>query len=350
MSQRGSSGVSMARLIKFGLSAMPWLIIAGLLWAGIFIKPKAVGSTVEPPVIERSDAFFGFAAPESSQLWAAGNHGKIIHSKDGGTSWKSQGPSTAHHLQDVAAWDTHRLLAVGNGGMVLLTADGGVKWEQKRIDFLPASLDKLLRVKALADGRAWAVGEMGALLYSGDYGKTWERRRPAQDTAFNDIAMMDEKSGWVVGEAGAILRTTDGGIHWDMTPSGVKSSLMALAFRDAQNAVAVGLEGVILVTRDGGKTWRRAVATRKDGAPLKLHFYDVIWDGSRKQWLVVGDQGVYAKADAEAATWTGGGLDATELAWHTRIASSGDRFYLAGATLGEWSGEDGSWRRLGAGK
>lgn len=340
----------MERLIKVCLSGLPWLIIAGLLWAGIFIKPTASGTPVEPPVIERADAFFGVAAPAPAQLWLAGNNGKIIHSADGGASWKSQKLSGRMHLQDVAAWDADRLLAVGNDGMVFVTEDGGKQWRGQKIDFLHGALNKLLRVKTYADGKAWAVGEMGALIHSADYGQTWERRRPEQDTALNDVYMIDGEAGWVVGEAGGMLRTADGGASWETLAPVVRGSLMAVAFRDAENGVVVGLEGVILVTRDGGRHWQSLVATRQgDGTPLKLHLYDVAWDAGSERWFAVGDQGLYVTATADAAAWEGGRLEAKEGGWHTRIVPAHGRFYLAGATVGEWSGLAGSWRRFGAG-
>lgn len=345
---RGARASLKARSAGVVLSAMPWLIIGGLLWAGVFIKPASVGATVEPPVVERSDAFFGIATAEANHLWAAGNYGKIIYSADGGATWSKQRLDGKTHMQDISAWDGKKLVAVGNGGSVFTTADGGENWTARRPEFLPKTNDKLLRVKVYSGGKAWAVGEMGALLFSGDHGNTWERRRDEQDTAFNDIAMVSESAGWVVGEAGTMLSTKDGGSTWTVSPPAVKSSLMAIAFRDAENGVAVGLEGVILVTRDGGKTWNQATATseRIPGAHSKLHFYDVAWDAANSRWLVVGDQGSYAASDAEAVDWKAGRLGPRELAWHTRIVAGPAGFYVAGASLGEWSGRESGWRRL----
>lgn len=340
----------MARLVNFCLSSLPWLIIAGLLWAGIFIKPQAAGTTVDPPVIERSDAFYGIVLPAPKKLWAVGNNGKVIHSADGGVSWVVQKITRATHLQDVAAWDAKHLVAVGNDGTVVVTDDGGHQWHEWRVDFLPAAVNKLLRVKTVAGGQAWAVGEMGALLHSADYGKNWERQRVEQDIAFNDVLMINERQGWVVGEAGSMLHTTDGGRNWDVRVPVVRSSLMAVAFRDAENGVAVGLEGVILVTHDGGRNWIQHAATRQGAAaiPLKLHLYDVVWDAERGRWFVVGDQGIYVSADAAGTVWEGDKLGPREGAWHTRIISGNGQLYLAGATIGEWAGQGGSWRRFGA--
>ena len=61
----------------YAVSALPWLIIAGLLWAGLFVKPQPVGVSLQPPVLERRDHYYGLAAVEGALL-AAGSDGKIL--------------------------------------------------------------------------------------------------------------------------------------------------------------------------------------------------------------------------------------------------------------------------------
>ncbi len=343
------------RLSKIVLSAVPWLIIAILLWAGFFIKPQPVGQTVQPAPIERGDAFYGVTVPGPKTIWLAGNNGKVVRSDDAGASWVLQTTALKAHLQDIAAWDDKRAVAVGNGGVVIVTADGGNTWRE-----MPAPLskisNKLLRVKALPNGHAWAVGEMSAVLESEDYGHTWQRRRDEQDVAWNDIAFANEANGWVVGEAGRMLHTQDGGKTWELVQSGVKSSLMGVAFRDAENGVAVGLEGVILSTKDGGKTWqhqpraRRSVANLpsasvdKDAAESRArtveeageHLFDVAWDAQHESWLAVGNQGVWVRSNKDAEQWQAGNIDPRDLAWHTRVLVANGHSYLAGARAGVW--------------
>src|SRR5690606_40207661 len=50
-----------ARLLKIFMAALPWMIIAALLCAGIFIRPQPVGSTIIPAPLESRDQFYGLA-------------------------------------------------------------------------------------------------------------------------------------------------------------------------------------------------------------------------------------------------------------------------------------------------
>ena len=65
-------------VVKVTVSSVPWLIIGGLLWAGLFVKPQPAGGTVQPPVLERRDHFYGIAAAPNGDIWVAGSDGKIV--------------------------------------------------------------------------------------------------------------------------------------------------------------------------------------------------------------------------------------------------------------------------------
>jgi len=358
--QSGTDG-SKGKLIKLGLSAIPWLIIAALIWAGLFIKPQPVGFTVQPPSIERTDSFYGIASPAKGVLWIAGNKGKVVRSQDDGNTWTLQKTPTVEHLQDIASWDDKRAVAVGNKGVVIVTEDGGSTWTEVTVPLSKVS-NKLLRVKTLPDGRAWAVGEMGALLESTDYGKTWQRQRDEEDSAWNDVTFLDADNGWLMGEAGRMMKTSDGGKTWQPVASQVKISLMAVAFRDAANGVAVGLEGSLLATHDGGKTWTLLPRAKRPSGGLSVdgpgtatnkqrvleeageHLFDVTWNEAQQIWFAVGNQGVWIRGNKEADTWVAGRIDARDMAWHTRVLVAHGHMYLAGARVGEWNVQQNAWR------
>jgi photosystem II stability/assembly factor-like uncharacterized protein len=323
------------RAAKVASSTAPWLIIAGLLWAGLFIKPQSAGSTVTPSVLERRDFFYGMAVPAPDVLWLAGSNGKIVRSEDGGRNWQLQAIPTKVNFQDIAAWDAQHAVAVGNQGVVATTADAGRNW---KLAEAPKSsvANKLTRVVALAQGQAWAVGEMGALLHSGDFGNTWQRKRAEEDVGWNDVAFADANTGWVVGEFGRILRTRDGGATWLAVEAPVKSSLMGVAFRDASNGVAVGLEGVVLATGDAGVTWQAV----KSGTAE--HLFTVAWDARKSAWIAGGNQGVWVSGSADAASWQAGRLAQRDLSWHTKAVVAADKVYFTGANVGAWDGK--SWQ------
>lgn len=326
------------KVVKVAVSTVPWLIIGGLLWAGLFIKPQAVGGTVQPPVIERRDHFFGVAAGPAGGVWVAGSGGKIVALDGAGRAERLPTPTT-QTLQDIAVWDAQHAVAVGNDGVVLVTADGGKDW--KVVQGIPRSgvANKLTRVRVAAGGRAIATGEMGALLLSEDYGASWKRLRDEEDVAWNDAAMLPGGRIVVVGEFGRILLSGDGGTSWQTPASPVESSLMAVAFRDAGEGVAVGLEGVVLVTHDGGAHWTKAAVDARD------HLFDIAWDEANRRWLGAGALGGWVSADAEAAAWRAGRLDERDLAWHTRVLPAGKEAWFAGANIGRWDGQ--RWAALG---
>ncbi|MCV2219529.1 WD40/YVTN/BNR-like repeat-containing protein [Thauera sp. Sel9] len=320
------------------VSALPWLTIAGLLWAGLFVKPQPVGASLQPPVLERRDHYYGLVAA-NGMLLAAGSGGKILRIDPSAEDITRAPTPTGETLQDVATWDGVRVVAVGNAGVILVSADGGTTWSQ--VADVPRSeiANKLARVRTAPGGIAVATGEMGALLMSHDFGGTWMRIRDEEDLAWNDVALIGEARMVVVGEFGRILVSEDGGATWAELSSPVASSLMAVAFRDGQHGVAVGLEGVVLTTRDGGLSWTQVETD------IHVHLFDVSWDAANARWIGAGALGRWIAADAEGQRWQSGRLDERDLSWHTRVLPVDGRAWFAGANVGRWDGQ--IWAPLG---
>lgn len=324
-----------ARLLKLFMAVLPWMIIATLLWAGIFIRPQPVGSTIDPAPLESRDQFYGLAQLPGGELLAAGSYGKILRiAQDGSTSRLPSG--TRHTLQDIAAWDARHAVAVGNGGVVLYSRDGGASWQ--RAGDVPRSeiANKLNRVRIGADGLAIASGEMGALLISRDYGVTWQRLREEEDVAWNDVAILDDGRLVLVGEFGRIVLGDLDGQAWHDIDGGTGASLMAVAFRDARNGMAVGLEGTVLETSDGGQSWEA------HDVGLAEHLFDVAWLAEQRRWFVTGALGRWALGDG--GQWQAGNLDERNLSWHVRALPVAGGLWLAGADIGHWDGR--RWSQL----
>ena len=170
------------RVLKALMAVLPWSIIAGLLWAGLFIKPQPVGGTVTPPALERRDHFYGLALAPNGEVWASGSNGKILAIGVDGQVRREPTP-TERTLQDIAIWDGSHAVAVGNDGVILHSQDAGRQW--RAAEGVPRSevANKLNRVRIAAGGLAIATGEMGALLISRDYGQSWQRLRDEEDVA-----------------------------------------------------------------------------------------------------------------------------------------------------------------------
>ncbi|WP_197034917.1 YCF48-related protein [Herbaspirillum sp. RV1423] len=321
------------------MSALPWMIIAGLLYAGLFIKPKAVGASVTPPALERRDRVYGIAQGEGGTLLVAASNGKILSIGEDHKIVRQATPVNLS-LQDIAAFDAAHAVAVGNDNVILHTEDGGKHWT--KADSVPRSqvANKLNRVRTGPNGVAVAVGEMGALLRTQDYGKTWERMREEEDVAWNDVAILDGGTFVAVGEFGKILRSGDGGKNWEKEQASVQGSLMSVAFRDAANGVAVGLDGAVLSSSDGGRTWTSAKL------PVHDHLLDVLWNADKNEWFAVGALGrwISGKQGADGLQWKTGTLGEHTLSWHTRALASGSSYWLTGADVGSWDGQQ--WKPL----
>ena len=336
--QATSQVVSRPGLVQRGtkvlMTVLPWAIIGGLLWAGLFIKPQPVGATVTPPLLERRDHFYGLALAPAGEVWVSGSGGKILAIAEDGRVSRLATP-TQRTLQDIAVWDAQHAVAVGNDGVILFSADGGQSWQA--VQDVPRSevANKLNRVRVAPGGLAIATGEMGALLVSRDFGQNWQRLREEEDVAWNDVAILDDGRLLVVGEFGRILLGDAQGQNWEEIASPVPASLMSVQFRDALNGVAVGLEGALLVTRDGGRQW--------DSVDLGIndHLFDVLWDAGNGRWFASGALGRWVSGSADGG-WQSGALDERNLAWHTRALLVGTGIWLAGADVGRWDGRQWS--------
>jgi len=335
----------MKRFFRLMMSAAPFFIVAGLLYAGLFIKPESKGEAVPRPAFERGDRLYGLVLQPSGKGWLVGNNGKILSTQDGARSWQYAVSPVGASLQDVAAWDDLRAVAVGNDNVVIVTADGGKSW--RKVDAPRSKIaNKLLRVKTVADGRAWAVGEGGAILQSTDYGNSWTKVGAEEDTAWNDV-FVREGQVWIVGERGRIRVSGDNGTSWSEVTGPIKMSLMSVAFRDAKNGVAVGLSGVILVSQDGGQTWQERNFSSPDrgstGNPQASqdelakayergrleHLLCILWDGH--QWVAAGTKGVIVTGRSDGTNWQGTRLSSEDRSWYSAVVTHGEQYYLAGA-------------------
>lgn len=319
----------MRRIVDLLMSGAPLIIIGGLLYAALFIKPHPRGVVVETPVFERANWFYGLSTQDGGKVWLVGANGKILRSQDGGGTWKRQHSPVNANLQDIAAWNDKRAVVVGNRGTIIITADGGKSW--RSIDVGPFKIaNKLLRVKALPSGQAWTVGEGGNILRSNDFGNTWSRVGIEEDSAWNDI-IFTEGRGWMVGEYGRIKISKDGGATWKEVTGPVKSSLMGVAFKNANHGVAVGLNGVVVVSRDGGQTWKLEKSVTEE------HIFTVTYGGSR--WVAAGAKGVILIGDSEGREWKATRLSADDRAWYTSVAKSDGQYYLTGAKFNKKEAE-----------
>ena len=177
----------------------------------------------------------------TTEGWAVGGSGTILHTEDGGSRWENHRRVSEKHLWGVHFVDPEHGWIVGEEGEVLHTGDGGKRWVRQR-----SNAEQPLFAVHFADlTHGWIVGTNGLILHTADGGKSWVRQRTPVNQSLRDIAFRDENRGWAVGEKGLILHTTDGGNLWSRYPTPAQHNLQDIYLHKNAGWI-VGAKGTIL--------------------------------------------------------------------------------------------------------
>jgi len=172
--------------------------------------------------------FYDVRFVDRQQGWIVGEFGKIMHTADGGQTWREQERTLMEGtgifdlldlptLFGIHTVDGQQALAVGLDAHVARTTDGGARWTFDTIDAGAVPLvDPFYDVTELPDGTGWGVGAAGEVIRKGPTDAAWTRAKIGQDvlTWLRAIHFSDPQNGWMVGGFGLIFRTTDGGKTW----------------------------------------------------------------------------------------------------------------------------------------
>ena len=309
----------------------------------------------------------------STEGWAVGEGGVILHTTDGGVTWTQQNSGTTQQLNAVSFKDASRGLAVGN--VLLYTTDGGQSWLQGsstvplgtlyNVEFADANTGfsaygSNTVLKTTNGGQTWAMVSMPApvgsfqffdsanglafstsgVLHTTDGGNRWTLASGTQGGFF-----INHNEGWYVSDNVA-RHTTDGGATWQSQSVPSDTWASDLFFSDALNGWAVGSSQNIIHTSDGGATWVKQFGG-VGSAPYNRYPLNSVSFGDALHGIAVGGAGNIFSTSDGGATWTPRQSGSASYTYAIE-AIDGTHLWAAQSDAELLSTSDGgqNWRRL----
>lgn len=199
---------------------------------------------------------------EGRQGIAVGDHGLLLATRDGGSTWERLAAPEGKGAFFSIVRTAGKCMAGGQEGTII-RSDDCVRWEAVK----PVTAARILGIHSNSQGIGYAAGGFGAILKTADWGKTWKplavdwQALLGSDAEPHLYAVHVAEDGEVTlaGEFELVIRSADGGSRWEVLHKGQRS-LFGLSVAPNGRLFAVGQEGLILRSDDRGRTWS-SVAT-----------------------------------------------------------------------------------------
>jgi photosystem II stability/assembly factor-like uncharacterized protein len=221
-------------------------------------------------------------ARAGNRIVAVGERGLIALSDDAGKTWRQSACPVSVTLTAVNFADALNGWAVGHAGVVLHSADGGVSWKLQ--------LDGK-RAAAIAVAAAVATGaENDAFLKTAR-----QLAADGPDKPFLDVQFSDARHGIVSGAYGLLFATRDGGNSWQSLMQQLPNprGLHLYAVRTVGDAVWVaGEQGFLALSRDSGTRFARI------DTPYRGSYFTMLPLG--RHMLIAGLKGNAFEVDADS--------------------------------------------------
>jgi photosystem II stability/assembly factor-like uncharacterized protein len=267
---------------------------------------KKTTSTLNPLIAVK------FSTPTDG--WAVGSRGTILHTTDGGESWKADSVEymgVKSLLSFVEPRDSLNIWAGCWSAPTFRSRDGGLTWTSQWIDSI-ANISKVFFVNpslAFAAGTELSEDYSGRILKSTDGGESWEAIYDMPHRGFGDIFFVDSLFGVAVGaktpvfdnfDQGTIFRTTAGGVSWTEIDAPGSGPLSHVSFFDKNIGWACGDNAHLLSTTDGGIIWSQKFLSLGGNSPL----FSVATPAPSEVWVTPSFSDKLYHSTDNGQTWT----------------------------------------------
>jgi photosystem II stability/assembly factor-like uncharacterized protein len=247
------------KIIHRGQAAFAVVGLAATLCSPAFSAEVTDATTVPLPATIATKAASALTldiTEAGSAIVAVGGRGHVLISNDNGDSWEQQNVPVRTTLIAVDFADAKNGWAVGHDSVIIHTKDGGESWKVENFEPLTDGTAALYGVLAVDANRAFAVGSFGKMRQTTDSGSSWS----AVDTSvtdtgahINDMIKLPSGTLVAVGESGFIATSTDKGGTWSLTKPAYAGSYFG-AVPMGNNGIRVfGLQGNAFETPDVAK-------------------------------------------------------------------------------------------------
>jgi hypothetical protein len=249
----------------------------------------------------QTDADSGFnriTFSDSLHGWAIGIN-YILHSNDGGETWKRQAlPADTFDLREFYFLNENVGYIVGEMGLILKTSNGGNDWQRQESG---ANKHYLMGLSFIDENTGWVTGEMddgtkrgGILLHTTNGGIKWDTLSDRSDMIlYYDVKFVDENNGIVIGSYGfdnftpiKVYRTYDGGKNLTEINEFTGAHTRYL-FLNNIDTLWTGLFG-FAKSFDGGFTWDANYSIQiKDSVFYLPMFINLLQISGKRGWAIV---------------------------------------------------------------
>ena len=191
--------------------------------------------------------FFTEIEKVDDNIFAIGEAGIILSSRDGGTQWTQHKIAYTGLFTSFNFVNSETALFVGHDSTIFRTADGGKSFQKILIE--TENPISFMKVKWLSTNDALIVGDFGSVFRSSDGARSWKKDFVVNkdfDRHLYDI-LISEYGTFVVGESGTVLFCPASSNQWEQVDIPYSGSFFGGIIQD-DSIYFFGMRGNILST------------------------------------------------------------------------------------------------------